>query len=467
MQGTILQHAGQGDAHIGSVFDTRSLDRRLALIDAQKARKAAAEVKAREDRDKKIDDLMKWNPDGAWYPHTEQLNQKVKNVFDYGTQLKMSGARPTPEQERQFQDMKWDAEVTAKKSKDLQSLYPQLRGQIGQTDKYTDKALLNTKLNDEMFGIDGKKDVNQVNFDRLNNLTQDPDAFKVTEYSRDFAKSLPEMIDTQIQTLQLNGGPVIQDKEIKSKFLDLDANGNVKYDKNNNPIIKLTPDTVDLFMQEPRVKAYVEAAKANPENKYTTDAEIVKGLLSPYASRAEKISITKGKSEGGDKKDSPILSVTKDVYRNRNAQMPSGKYSTTKGWIPLEADLNQEKFKLLLNPRNRVNVEDNTDHPETAGAANYTLTKILYLPVDSKTGQRLHGDKNVILKKPGVVFKPFVEGVRHEEIDGEKTNKTELFPYEQAKSYLDAAGVDLNELGFNNPLGINNTSKSDPLGILK
>lgn len=472
MNGLLLQHAGQGDAFILPTIQSEHVGNVMQQMAMAKKLKEGDQEKLRAERDKKLDELSKWNPDAAWYPHTKQMDQKVQKVYDYVTELKKNGKKPTPEQEDELQRMKWDAETTANKSKNIKELYPQLRSQIGQTDKYTDKSYLHSKLNDEIFGM-GEKDVNEVDFDKLNNITNDPKAFKVGEYAKDFAKALPTQVESTIATMAANGGSLIQDKEIKSKFFDLDANGNVKVDKTTgSPKLKITPETVNLFMQEPRVQSYIQDEKSKPENKYSSDTEIVSKLLAPYASREEHLSVKKGYSDKQAKGDDPVIAVNNDVYRNRNIYNSNTKtYSTESGWVPKEVDLNPEKFKnILINPSNTVNVEDNKEN-NTKRAANepYTLTKILMLPVDAKTGQRVHGDKNKVLKhKNGIVYKTFVEGVRNYEEDDEKKRSTEVFPVDQVKSFLDAKGVDLSKYGFNDPLGIgNNTQEKDPLGILK
>lgn len=472
MNGLLLQHAGQGDAFILPTIQSEHVGNVMQQMAMAKKLKEGDQDKLRAERDKKLDELSKWNPDAAWYPHTKQVEKKVQDVYDYNTELKKIGKKPTPEQEDKLIRMKRDAEIAANKSKDLKQLYPQLRSQIGQTDKYTDQGYLHSKLNDEIFGM-GEKDVNEVDFDKLNNLVNDPKAFKIGEYTKDFAKSLPNMVDSTISTLNAEGGAILEDKEVKSKFFDLDQNGNVKIDpRTGSPKIKITPETTSLFLKEPRVQAYLEEEKLKPENKYATDTELVSKLLAPYASREERVSVKKGYSDKQAKGDDNVLAVNTDVTRNRNIyNQESKKYSTESGWVPKEVDLNPEKFKnILINPSNTVNVENNQEN-NTKRAANepYTLTKVLLLPVDAKTGQRIHGEKNKVLKhQNGIVYKTFVEGVRNYEENDEKKRATEIFPVEQVKSFLDAKGVDLSKYGFNDPLGIgNSTQEKDPLGILK
>lgn len=460
INGQLLQQAGQGDAYVLPAFNSDRITERLDHAESMKAAKAAAAAKAKQDRDNRLDELMKWNPEQAWYPHTEQTNNAIKDVYNTMTEIRKSGVEPTPDQLNLLNQKKWNAEVLAKKSQDIKVLYPQLKEEIEKSDKYTDKAYLNSKLNDEIFS---EPDVNKIDFNNLGNISSDPKAFKHGDWVADFADSLPEQIESIFGQMSVDGGSVLVDKEVKSKFLDLDSNGNVRYDKNGKPLVKISNETIDLALQDPRYAYHIQEELSKPNAKYKTASEIVKNELSTFAKREEKTNYNKGFDKEKDK-DKLIIGQANDVYRNQNSKNKStGVGKVHEGWVPVEYTLNPEKFKnvpvtsdIVIDPKT------NTQKTDNVGVQNYTISKLFQKPVDAKTGEILHGEKEDVLRhKNGVVYKWFAEASREE--GKSKKTVTEFIPYEKLESFFVSRGIDVNKMG-NDPLGIN-ISTEDPLGL--
>lgn len=473
IDGTILQQAGQGDAYILPAFNSDRITDRLDTIRANQVAQQKLAAQAREERDKKLDDLFKWNPEQAWYPHTQQLNNKVKDVYDYTTELKKASMMRnlSPEEEVTLKQKQWDAAVTAKKSKDLQQLYPQLRSDINSTDKYTNKSWLQAALNDEVFGVEGNKDVNEVNFERLGKLTSDPRAFNVQEWTKDFATALPETVNSMIGSMNVEGGSLITDKEVKSKFFDLDPSGNIRYE-NGKPKLKITDETVNLAMQEPRVRSYVESKMLEKNSRYKTSQDVIRDLMAPYAAKETTINVTKGFSDDEKGKDDEVtMTPAYDIERNFNMSQDSKSPRVKAGWVPQEIRLDGKKMDkpIQINAKRYIDEESNQFIDNQIGDRPIKITRLQQRPIDSKTGRMLIGKKDEVIRNTNPVrYEWFVEATYDEERGKNKITKKILIPYDDVKTDLNSAySIDLEQQGLIDPLGLKIKTNEDPLGIKK
>lgn len=468
INGQILQQAGQGDAYILPAFNSDRITERLDHLEAVKAAKIASAAKAKQDRDKRLDELMKWTPEQAWYPHTEQVNGKVKEVYNYMTDIRKQDGEPSPDQMNTLNQKKWEAETVAKKSQDIKALYPQLRQDINGMDKYTNKEYLQSRLNDEIFGDDGKKDVNAIDFNNLGNITSDPKAFNAQAWTEDFAKSLPENIDSMIGTMQAAGGDLITDKEVKSKFFDLDSNGNVRY-QNGKPVINVSDETVDLATQEPRFNAYVQDQLSRPENKYKTPKDIVTKMLTPYAKREEKLNVSKGFSN--DEKDSDVnVATAYDQTRSMNDWDPkTGKTAEFQYNAPITKSLYDKKDKkVMFNSPVYIDMKTGKAVPskESIGNKNITPVELQLLPYNPKKNQIVL-TKDGTTRNPDYLYKWYLTGTYNIGEGVKQQQRHVLIPTDNIKPQLKSAyGIDVDEI--EDPMGLNiKKTSDDPLGILK
>lgn len=452
INGQLLQQAGQGDAYVLPAFSADKITERLDHAEAVKSAKAAAEAKAKQERDKRLDELMKWNPAQAWYPHTEQTNTAIKNVYDTMTEIRKSGTDPTPEQLNMLNKAKWDAEVLSKKSNDIKALYPQLKEEIEKSDKYTDKAYLNSRLNDEIFS---QPDVNKIDFDKLGTLSADPRAFKHGEWVKDFADTLPEQIESIFGKMSIDGGDLIVDKEVKSKFFDLDANGNVRYDKNGKPAVKISDETIELALQDPRYAYHVQQELSKPDAKYKTPGEIVKNELSTFAKREEKKSYVKGYSDKEKENDAVKISTTYDQVRNFNmagrSQVDKSKHVTA-GWIPEVKSLYLKKDK-VVKIDSPVLIDANTNKTiQNVGSKDFSGLELQLLPVNPENGHYLYGPKENALSNPKYIYKWVLAGSTNEGTESRPKIKDYIIPYEHVRPQMKAAyGIDLDERDPSDP----------------
>lgn len=446
INGQLLQQAGQGDAYVLPAFNSDRITERLDHAQALKSAKAAAEAKAKQERDNRIDELMKWNPEQAWYPHTEQTNAAIKNVYDKMTAIRKTGADPTPEQLNDLNKSKWDAEVLAKKSQDIKGLYPQLKEEIEKADKYTDKTMLYSQLNDEIFS---QGDVNKIDFNKLGTLPSNPQAFKHGEWVTDFAKTLPEQVESIFGQRSVDGGDLIVDKEVKSKFFDLDAGGNVRLDKEGKPVIKISDDTINLALQEPRYAYHVQEELSKPGAKYKTPQEIVKSELSSFAKREEKSNYTKGFSNKDKENDEVKVTTTYNQVRNFNlagrSEVDKSKH-VTPGWIPEVKSLYIKKDK-QVKIDSPILIDANTNKViENVGAKDFEGLELQLRAYNPENGHYVQGTQKDLLNSPKYHYKWVLSGSTNEGTENKPKMKDYIIPYEHVKPQMKAAyGIDLDE----------------------
>lgn len=445
INGQLLQQAGEGDAVIFGPSDY-GIGERLDKRDALRTARIAADAKAKQERDNRLDELMKWNPEQAWYPHTEQTNTAIKNVYNKMTEIRKSGTEPTPEQLNELNQTKWDAEVLAKKSQDIKTLYPQLKQDINATDKYTNKEYLQSRLNDEVFG---QPDVNKIDFNNLGNITSDPKAFNTTLWVKDFAESLPENIESMIGSMQVEGGDLITDKEVKSKFFDLDASGNIRRDKAGKPVIKVSDETVNLAMQEGRFAAHVNEELSKPGNENKTAKDIVKQELSPYASRQEKLNASQGFSNKEKENDEVKVTTTYNQVRNFNlagrSEVDKSKH-VTPGWIPEVKSLYIKKDK-QVKIDSPILIDANTNKViENVGAKDFDGLELQLRAYNPENGHYVQGAQKDLLNSPKYQYKWVLSGSTNEGTATKPKMKDYIIPYEHVKPQMKAAyGIDLDE----------------------
>lgn len=451
MNGQYMLSGGQGEAFILPAADMSGLGNQIHYLNAQKRQKEQDALKAKQAQDKAFAEEQKWNPGKAWYFHTDELNGKVKNVFDLQTQIHQGDN--SPETARKLRDAKWDAETTARKSQNIQELYPQLQSQINQgLDKYEDKALVKTKLNDEVLR---KGSVNDFDFEKASDIKgfTGNDTFKDREWAVDFAKSIPEIVQSEITNL---GNGAINDKEFKSKFYELDVNGNPKRASDGTAILKDSPEVLTAMKQEPR--AVRKAAALVEAGKYKTiDEALREEYLRPYASTQVKESQTRQfapKSSSG-KTDDVTLTHAYDTEENFNLAGVGGK-QVVKAYSPHEVRIGgkQSEKPVNLNAQTYIDPNTNTYYKDETGQPlvgdkEITSTRLRLVPFDTKNNRILTTTKAQSKgDNPDREWRWYVTGVMtgKDEEGVHTVKKPVMIPYDEVKDELkEKRGIDLSE----------------------
>lgn len=442
--GLLLQQAGQGNAYILPRQDMSGMANLARMKAAQEAAKQKREMEQRAIRDKHIDELMKWTPDQAWYPHQEQLNNAVDEAFQFRANM-IKNDDLSPEARLEYERRKQRAASISAKSQDIQKNYDIWKQQINQGDKYTDKNYLQSKLNDQIFGLDGNKDVNEIDFQGINDVVQgrDPNAFKVQEWASDFAKTLPETIENNLGKYNAANGQFITNEQVKSKFFDLDENGNVVY-QNGKPVIKVNDETVGLALQEPRTQQWVEQQLQLPQNKYKTEKDIVTELLSPYANIQSKTTLTKGfkpPSAGKGKDDMEGISWTYDQPWKTN--VGQGGSGIADGYLPTEIRLGGKKLdkKIMIRSGDIIDESTNQRIPENdmVGDKEMKVTRIAVVPKSTSTGKYTVRSQAQLENDPNTTYEWVAFGQMIQKKGGREIVKNVMIPYNQVSNDVDAA----------------------------
>lgn len=448
VSGLLLQQAGQGDAYILPGMDMSGLAHVGRMKQAQELAKQKLEAEQRAIRDKRIDEMMRWTPEQAWYPHQQQVDNYVNDVYGQMTQMEASGDM-SPQARAELNRRKQVAASASAKSQSLQKQYPQWRQQINEADKYTDKAYLNSRLNDYVFGQDGNADVNNVDFDAINNTVsgRDVNAFKVDDYAADFAKDLPFMVDQSITTTYQAGTPFAEINSYKSKFVKTNADGSVARDSQGRPIINVTDETMNLAKQDPRMAEWL-AVKAQETGK--SEKELFTGLMSPYATIENKATLQKGfKPSGGrgsGEADKEMVWSYDQEYRTNAGDKSSPDWRT--GVHPVEVRMTGKKLdkKILVNSPYIYDEHTNSSlsNKEMVGDRSMKVTRVALVPRDVKTGKWVVGDQATVASNPDYTWEWVAYGeLSYKDRQNKEHTKAVFVPYNTVNNDIQSA-YDLN-----------------------
>lgn len=444
--GLFLQQAGQGDAYILPGVDQSGL---LNVLHDQKARAAAEQKRADQQRalrDKQLEEMMKWTPEQAWYPHQQQLDDSVQRVFEKQRDMAYN-EDVSPQARYELAALRQRSESIAAKSNAIKKQYGDWNAQIKNADKYTDKNYLQSRLNDEVFGNDGNKDVDSVDFDSINNIVlgRDPNAFKVQEWAKDFAEGLPEYVDVNLGTYQTPTGEFVKNDQIKSKFFDLDQNGNVKY-VNGKPVIKVNDETVGLALQEPRTAEWVSQQMSLPQNRYKTEKDIVTELLSPYATIQQKTSLSKGfkpESSGGSGKSDELEGITWSYDQPWKTTIGKGGTGIAEGHLPVEIRLGGKKLDKKMLVRSGHIYDENTNQPisdmDQVGDKEMKVTRIALVPKNTANGRYMVRSKAQQETDPNTTYEWVVFGQMIQKKGGREVTRNVMMPYKEVANDVDSA----------------------------
>jgi hypothetical protein len=425
------------------------------LLQAKKYKDAQLQ-KEKAARDKKLDELYKYNPKAIFHPYEKQHESDYMGLLDEQTKLLMGGIDRTDPRWHEVERKKLGMEQNVYKGETIKKNISDAYAAAGR-DPYTHKETALRFINDQFINEDGTyKRIEEVDPERIRDAANAPSALNTAKLTQDFVKTIPEKASQIVQqrAIAVGNTPGVYFNEIqeKSKFYQKDADGKLR--------INITPETKELFKQmDARVVPYIQEQLQKPENKGKTEDDIIRDLISPYAYVNRKVDasgITKEAKKGGSGDDDITVTDRFDVDDTFNL-LNKGRDASkrvTASYSPHERRLGGKKADkpIYLTSTNFVDPQTNdwiTDKngDKIVGEQKVTINRLRLLPFDKETGQVLISDRETIKKAiNNVVWKWTASGVLHtKDKDGKNVEKPVMLPnIDEIKTDLkEKLGVDM------------------------
>jgi hypothetical protein len=425
------------------------------LLQAKKY-KAAQLQKEKAARDKKLDELYKYNPKAIFHPYEKQHESDYMGLLDEQTKLIMGGIDRTDPRWHEVERKKLGMEQNVYKGETIKKNIADAYAVAGR-DPYTHKETALRFINDQFINEDGTyKRIEEVDPEKIRDAANAPSALNTAKLTQDFVKTIPEKASQIVQQRAINVGntPGVYFNEIqeKSKFYSQDSDGKLR--------INITPETKELFKQmDARVEPYIQEQLQKPENKGKSEDDIIRDLISPYAYVNRKVDasgITKEAKKGGSGDDEPVtLTHLYDTEQNFNLNKKGKDSSKTVSisYSPHEIRIGGKKAdtpiyvnaQKLIDPNtNSYFTDSNGDH--LVGDRKVIVNRIRLLPFDEDTGQMLIAKKDIIKKaKNKIIYKWVDDGVMLDKgDDGKNIERPVMMMHDEVKVDLkEKRGIDL------------------------
>lgn len=283
-----LRREGTGAAQVfGHPADVlRALDQNEANKRRREDIARADQWRLKQDRDKKIGELLLTDPEKTFQPFNDQVLAAAaahrKNTLDL---VEKQGPSMVDNPEfKIWNKNKWnDVNSIARKGNFLKDLVDSKRKEID-ANPNLDKDMLHSALNDTYMDHSGNgHPIDKVNIDDINGvIDRNPQAFKPSGYADDFLKNIKDKVFNYNQIQRDAEGVTSTDTDIKMKEgiyrPDPNAVDGIQRDAKGNPIINATPEVIRGFMADKYAKNYVNYTA---EQTGRTPKEIIEDILVP------------------------------------------------------------------------------------------------------------------------------------------------------------------------------------------
>jgi hypothetical protein len=294
---------------------TRESPNLFNLIQREEAKAAAdeaAKAKARQQRGKEFTDLLKWSPEKAWMPYTDEIKKRVHETYDYASKV-YSDRDPTNQEKAEIYKRQTDLDADVKRTNEFKKAVEDAVA-LAANDPEINQQALEDRLGS--IHVDDKgnlRPISELNPELITELYEDPSFYNRSVIAENFAKSIPEQIRSMVDPTMTGHDEIT----IKSKFVQLDEDGNTVYDENGKAVPNITNEMVALAMNTPNMKLQVEAAVQEiMEEEERTDVTAREGLTKVLdaqmyeqerinreesAYKRQQLKISAGKKEEKDK----------------------------------------------------------------------------------------------------------------------------------------------------------------------
>lgn len=295
---------------------------------ARKAAQAKAQAEQAKDNQKNMLETLKYNPESTIKEYDAHIKKTLNDEFiPYVAEVYRGGRVPSTDEMADIRKRQNDIELLVEKQKavkeNLDGVLTKIKG-----DDEINQDLVFQKLEDFIYetGEDGKKklkDLATIDPEQVQEILNDPDAFNVDAVVSNFSDNIGENIESHIKEGGGSSRPWRENKEVKSKYLVLDENGDPEVDDNGNYILNLTPSTLKMAMSNSRMAKVInkEAARmAEETGEDVTKMEAFKKLMAPKAYHNATVKRTSAsvKTDAGD--GSNFIFGNKKTHLNTEAR---------------------------------------------------------------------------------------------------------------------------------------------------
>lgn len=283
-----------GDANLGQATRLQSeapnLFGLLQYKEAQKERGEAAKRKQDLERGKQLSKDLEYSPDKVWAPYTDWQIKKHKKLIDKVAKSYSGGQFPSSEQQGENAKERAELDADTNRINGFKQSVDALNKAALSDDEINEEAV-HTALGSATYSDKGTLvDPSTLDKETIDNLYEDPNIYNQPKIVSNFAKLLHEDIFSLVK--ETPGGH--DEITVKSKFLEFDDAGNQIFDPaTGEPIIKVSPETLNLAKNQPRMALMIEKSKAeivaDEGRTDVTDMEAFTKLVKPFAYAQEKI----------------------------------------------------------------------------------------------------------------------------------------------------------------------------------
>jgi len=185
---------------------TQFLLRNRAFQAQQEARQQVLNQRKQASRDAAIGKLMEFQPDKAWAPYDKSIKSRANELRQWTVGQLSQGRDPhDPAFLAELAGRKDQVNTIASGSNHLKGEFNKQYNSIKEN-PYLEKESSYNALNNEIYNADGSpKDIEEIDYDRIRNITSDPSRFDMNAVGRDFVENLGENISKHYQEVGEQG----------------------------------------------------------------------------------------------------------------------------------------------------------------------------------------------------------------------------------------------------------------------
>ncbi len=247
---------GQPGNPMGVYYKRRGEEQQREAIAAEQARLA------KEQRNKKMWDILNVEPEKAFYPFDDQVREAmVKHRAKFASYLDSGGDPDDLNFKNEVKNSLDEVNALARKSNHIKDVITKTQDSIEKS-PYLQQEYYFPKIWDMYMDEHGKgKPLSDVNYEDIQNIhVSDPMGFNELKYQKDFNAGMNDVVTNYTTQKAANNGILTKDGETKWKgdVYTIDPNSpiGVKVDENGKPVINPTSMVVNSFLDSDTANRY-------------------------------------------------------------------------------------------------------------------------------------------------------------------------------------------------------------------